>query len=60
MAELVISTLGKNPAREKMIDFTTADAPFFQPVFAAKSTVVKHAADPVGNGADVARGARRS
>ena len=57
MAELVISTLGKNPAREKMIDSATADAPFFQPVFAAKSTVVKRAADPVGNGVGVARGA---
>ena len=36
-ADLVISTLGKNPEREKVIDFTAAYSPFFQAVFAAKS-----------------------
>ncbi len=36
-ADLVISTLGKNPEREKVIDFTAAYAPFFQAVFAAKT-----------------------
>ena len=36
-AELVISTLGKNAEREKVIDFTAAYSPFFQAVFAAKS-----------------------
>ena len=36
-ADLVISTLGKNPEREKVIDFTAAYAPFFQAVFASKS-----------------------
>ena len=36
-ADLVISTLGKNPDREKVIDFTAAYSPFFQAVFAAKS-----------------------
>lgn len=35
-AELVISTLGKNAEREKVIDFTTAYSPFFQAVFAAQ------------------------
>ena len=29
-ADLVISTLGKNPEREKVIDFTAAYSPFFQ------------------------------
>jgi polar amino acid transport system substrate-binding protein len=32
----VISTLGKNAEREKVIDFTAAYSPFFQAVFAAK------------------------
>jgi polar amino acid transport system substrate-binding protein len=40
-ADLVISTLGKNPDREKVIDFTAAYSPFFQAVFAAKSLNVK-------------------
>ena len=35
-ADLVISTLGKNPEREKVIDFTAAYSPFFQAVFAAE------------------------
>ena len=33
--DLVISSLGKNPEREKVIDFTTAYAPFFNGVFGA-------------------------
>jgi polar amino acid transport system substrate-binding protein len=32
-ADLVISSLGKNPEREKVIDFTAAYAPFFSGVF---------------------------
>src|ERR1700733_762362 len=36
-ADLVISTLGKNPDREKVIDFTIAYSPFFQAVFGPKS-----------------------
>jgi polar amino acid transport system substrate-binding protein len=36
-ADLVISTLGKNAEREKVIDFTAAYSPFFQAVFAAKT-----------------------
>jgi polar amino acid transport system substrate-binding protein len=35
-ADLVISTLGKNPEREKVIDFTAAYSPFFQAVFAPR------------------------
>src|ERR1700739_1899319 len=31
-ADLVISTLGKNPEREKVIDFTAASSPFFPAV----------------------------
>ena len=45
-ADLVISTLGKNPEREKVIDFTAAYSPFFQAVFAPKSMAVKSAGRP--------------
>jgi polar amino acid transport system substrate-binding protein len=40
-AELVISTLGKNPDREKVIDFTAAYSPFFIAVFGPKTLSVK-------------------
>jgi polar amino acid transport system substrate-binding protein len=56
-ADLVISTLGKNAEREKVIDFTAAYSPFFQAVFAAKGTVVKSAADLAGKSVGVTRGA---
>jgi polar amino acid transport system substrate-binding protein len=56
-ADLVISTLGKNPEREKVIDFTAAYSPFFQAVFAAKSLSVKSFADLAGKSIGVTRGA---
>lgn len=56
-AELVISTLGKNPDREKVIDFTAAYSPFFQAVFGAKSVNVKSFADLSGKSISVTRGA---
>ena len=56
-AELVISTLGKNAEREKVIDFTAAYSPFFQAVFAAKSTNIKSFADLAGKSIGVTRGA---
>ena len=56
-AELVISTLGKNPEREKVIDFTAAYSPFFQAVFAPKGTPIKGAADLAGRSIAVTRGA---
>ncbi|WP_157270645.1 transporter substrate-binding domain-containing protein [Azohydromonas aeria] len=56
-ADLVISTLGKNPEREKVIDFTVAYSPFFQAVFAAKSLPVKGPADLAGKSVGVTRGA---
>jgi polar amino acid transport system substrate-binding protein len=56
-AHLVISTLGKNPEREKVIDFTSAYSPFFQAVFAAKSLSVKSFADLAGKSVGVTRGA---
>jgi polar amino acid transport system substrate-binding protein len=56
-ADLVISTLGKNPEREKVIDFTSAYSPFFQAVFAPKSLAIKSFADLSGKSVGVTRGA---
>jgi polar amino acid transport system substrate-binding protein len=56
-ADLVISTLGKNPEREKVIDFTAGYSPFFQAVFAAKSLAIKSPADLAGKSVAVTRGA---
>jgi len=55
--DLVISTLGKNPEREKVIDFTAAYAPFFQGVFGPKSMSIKSFADLAGKTVGVTRGA---
>jgi polar amino acid transport system substrate-binding protein len=56
-ADLVISTLGKNPEREKVVDFAAAYSPFFQAVFAPKGVVVKGAGDLAGKTVGVTRGA---
>lgn len=56
-ADLVISTLGKNPEREKVINFSAAYAPFYQAVFAAKSLTIKSWADLAGKTVAVTRGA---
>ena len=56
-ADLVISTLGKNAEREKVIDFTAAYSPFFQAVFAARSVPVKAWSDLAGKSVGVTRGA---
>jgi len=56
-ADLVISTLGKNPDREKVIDFTAAYSPFYQAVFAGKALPIKGAADLAGKTVGVTRGA---
>ena len=53
----MISTLGKNAEREKVIDFTAAYSPFFQAVFAAKTLPVKSFADLSGKSIGVTRGA---
>ncbi|MDB5859262.1 MAG: amino acid transporter substrate-binding protein [Ramlibacter sp.] len=55
-ADLVISTLGKNPEREKVIDFTAAYSPFFIAVFAPKTVAVKGPADLAGKSISVTRG----
>ena len=56
-ADLVISTLGKNPEREKVIDFSAAYAPSSRRVFAAEEPRVKTLADLAGK--TVGRHARR-
>ncbi|MEN9560528.1 MAG: hypothetical protein RLZZ502_1739 [Pseudomonadota bacterium] len=56
-ADLVISTLGKNPDREKVIDFASAYSPFFQAVFAAKGLSVKGPQDLGAKTVAVTRGA---
>jgi len=56
-ADLVISTLGKNPEREKVIDFTAAYSPFFQGIFAPKSIALTSFQDLAGKSIAVTRGA---
>ncbi|WP_295955076.1 transporter substrate-binding domain-containing protein [Rhodoferax sp.] len=56
-ADLVISSIGKNAEREKVIDFTVAYSPFFQAVFAAKTMSIKSFADLAGKSVGVTRGA---
>jgi polar amino acid transport system substrate-binding protein len=56
-ADLVISTLGKNEERLKVIDFTSSYSPFFQAIFAAKSLNIKAIGDLAGKTVGVTRGA---
>jgi len=56
-ADLVISTLGKNPEREKVIDFTSAYSPFFQAIYGAKTLSIKSMNDLAGKTVAVTRGA---
>lgn len=55
--DLVISSLGKNPEREKAIDFSRAYAPFFLGVFGEKDVDVTSAAQLAGKTIGVTRGA---
>lgn len=55
-ADLVISSLGKNPDREKVIDFSIAYAPFFNGIFGPADAVIKAAADTAGKTVGVTRG----
>ncbi|MBP0600600.1 transporter substrate-binding domain-containing protein [Herbaspirillum sp. LeCh32-8] len=54
--DLVISSMGKNAEREKVIDFTAAYAPFFNGVFGPADMSVKSAADLAGKTIAVTRG----
>ena len=55
--DLVISSLGKNAEREKVIDFTDAYAPFFNGVFGPADVAVAKAEDLSGKTVGVTRGA---
>jgi len=55
-ADLVISSLGKNPDRAKVIDFSDAYAPFFNGVFGQKDAKVAKADDLSGKVVGVTRG----
>src|SRR5450830_68562 len=54
--DLVISSMGKNPEREKVIDFTAAYAPFFNGVFGPADQKVSGPADLAGKTIGVTRG----
>ena len=56
-ADIVISSLGKNAEREKVIDFTVAYAPFFSGVFGTKDIKVATADDLKGKTIGATRGA---
>lgn len=55
--DLVISSLGKNPEREKAIDFSEAYAPFFSGVFGTDREAVGKVEDLAGKTVGVTRGA---
>lgn len=55
--DLVISSLGKNPDRAKVIDFSEAYAPFYNGVFAPADVAVAKAEDLAGKTVGVTRGA---
>lgn len=55
-ADLVISSLGKNPDREKVLDFSIPYAPFYNGIFGAADVAVKSAADTAGKTVGVTRG----
>jgi polar amino acid transport system substrate-binding protein len=54
--DLVISSLGKNPERELVIDFSDAYAPFFNGVFGPAEIEVSSVEDLVGKSVAVTRG----
>lgn len=55
-ADLVISSLGKNPEREKVIDFSVAYAPFFNGIFGPADMAVDGPAALDGRRVGVTRG----
>ena len=56
-ADLVISSLGKNPEREKVIDFSVAYAPFFSGVYGTKAVEAAKYEDLAGKTIGATRGA---
>ncbi|HTV29845.1 MAG TPA: transporter substrate-binding domain-containing protein [Xanthobacteraceae bacterium] len=56
-ADIVISSLGKTPEREKVIDFSVPYAPFYSGVFGIKDIKVDKPADLAGKTVGATRGA---
>jgi polar amino acid transport system substrate-binding protein len=56
-AHIVISSLGKNPEREKVIDFSEAYAPFFSGVYGTKDIAVGKVEDLASKTVGATRGA---
>jgi len=56
-AHIVISSLGKNPEREKVIDFSVAYAPFFSGVYGTKDIAVGKVEDLASKTVGATRGA---
>ncbi len=54
--DLIVSSLGKNAEREKVIDFSVPYAPFYSAVFGVKDMGVRSAADLAGHSVGVTRG----
>lgn len=54
--DLIVSALGKNEERAKVIDFTVSYAPFFQAVFGPKDVAIKSFDDLGGKTLAVTRG----
>lgn len=54
--DLVISSMGKNPAREKVVDFSDAYAPFFLGVFGTKDEIVTSTEELANKTVGVTRG----
>lgn len=55
-ADITISSLGKTPEREKVIDYTIAYAPFFDAVYGHKALPIKGFGDMAGKTVSVTRG----
>lgn len=56
-ADIVISSLGKNAEREKVIDFSMAYAPFYSGVFGTKDVAVSKVEELAGKTVGATRGA---
>ncbi len=55
-ADLIVSTLGKSPDREKVIDFTVPYALFLSAVYGPKTMTIKNFSDLAGKSVAVTRG----
>lgn len=54
--DLIIASMGKNPEREKVVDFSISYAPFYSGLYAKQSLQLKDYADLAGKSVAVTRG----